>query len=272
LLLDPADFSNYSALLDRIRQFEPLIVFNGLHGKDGEDGKIQALLELEKIPYTGSDSRASALAMDKEISGLVALAVGLKLPARIVVQTEAEIQTELILRKIGLPLVVKPNDSGSSVGISIVDEVTQILPAFREAIKHSRKVILEKFVAGRELTVTILDGKALPVVEIKPRNGWYDYTNKYTKGNTVYEAPAQLLLQEVHTIQKMAETIFSHLGCSVYSRVDFRYDGENFFFLEVNTLPGMTPLSLTPMAAKSAGIGFEELLTRIIQASLRNFS
>ena len=128
--------------------------------------------------------------------------------------------------------------------------------------------LIEKFIDGRELTVTVLDGKALPVVEIKPQNGWYDFTNKYTKGKTIYETPAKLSEKVIQEIQHAAENIFRALDCSVYSRVDFRYDGKDLYFLEVNTLPGMTPLSLTPMAAKAAGYSFGQLLEEIIRISL----
>ncbi|MCF7867792.1 MAG: D-alanine--D-alanine ligase [Candidatus Cloacimonetes bacterium] len=271
LLLDPADFKSYGKLIEKIRKFNAKIVFNGLHGTDGEDGKIQALLDLEKIPYTGSDSRSSAIAMDKEISGIIAQSIGLELPQRSIETDTDQFSLDDVENVFGFPFVIKPNDSGSSVGISIVKNKEQIIPAFLEAKKYSDKVIFEKFISGRELTVTILDDKPLPVVEIKPKNGWYDFNNKYTKGNTIYESPAELEDDEINLIQSMAVQIFKKLGCSVYGRVDFRFDGEKFFFLEVNTLPGMTELSLTPMAAKSAGISFDELLIKIIEISLKRF-
>lgn len=272
MVLDPVVFGSYTALLIKIKELEPLIVFNGLHGTDGEDGKIQALLELEKIPYTGSDSRSSAIAMDKEISGFIAQQIGLKIPHRVCLKSDEELSWNVLEEQFEFPFVIKPNDSGSSVGISIIRDQQEIMPAFLEAKKFSDKVILEEFIKGRELTVTMLDGKALPVVEIKPKNGWYDYTNKYTKGNTIYEVPAKLFEKEIETIQSNAQKIFDTIGCSVYGRVDFRYDGKDFYFLEVNTLPGMTELSLTPMAARCAGIDFDQLLLKIIDSSLKKIN
>ncbi len=271
IVLDPVIFGSYTALSIKIKELEPLIVFNGLHGTDGEDGRIQALLELEKIPYTGSDSRSSAIAMDKEISGFIARQIGLKIPHRVCLKSEEELSWNILKDQFELPVVIKPNDSGSSVGITIVEVQQDLMPAFFEAKKFSDRVILEEFIKGRELTVTMLDGKALPVVEIRPKNGWYDYANKYTKGNTIYEAPAKLETSLIEVIQDQAKRIFDTIGCSVYGRVDFRYDGKDFYFLEVNTLPGMTELSLTPMAAESAGIDFDHLLQKIIDSSLKRF-
>lgn len=268
LVLDPVNFDSYCELISKIKKVKPVIVFNGLHGRDGEDGKIQALLELEQIPYTGSDSRSSTLAMDKGCSGLIAQSIGANLPERAIETDLQDFTPEDVEKVFGYPLVVKPNDSGSSVGISLVENRTQIVPAFLEARKYSKKVIFEKYIPGRELTVTILNNEPLPVVEIKPKNGWYDFTNKYTKGNTFYEVPAVLSEDEKTTVQNLAKRIFAQLGCAVYGRVDFRFDGEKFYFLEVNTLPGMTELSLTPMAAKCAGISFDELLIQIINISL----
>jgi D-alanine-D-alanine ligase len=269
-IIDPVDFKSYSHLVLEIKSQNPLIVFNGLHGTDGEDGKIQSLFELEGIPYTGTSSRASALAMDKYLSGIIAQYHELKIPKRILLKSLNGLDLKYINDQILYPLVVKPNDSGSSVGISIIENEDELLPAVKEAFKYSDKVLIEKFIEGRELTVTILDDKALPVVEIKPQNGWYDYTNKYTKGNTIYETPAELDNELNMEIQKQAETIFQSLGCSVYARVDFRFDDKNLYFLEVNTLPGMTPLSLTPMAANAAGYSFAELLENIIRISLKS--
>ncbi|MDZ4121205.1 MAG: ATP-grasp domain-containing protein, partial [Candidatus Cloacimonadaceae bacterium] len=168
----------------------------------------------------------------------------------------------------GLPIVVKPNDSGSSVGISIVKDPGELKKAVTDAFAYGSAALLESYIDGRELTVTILDGKALPVVEIKPKNGFYDYNNKYQKGNTEYIAPAVLDDHETLLVQLFAERAYKACGCSSYARVDFRYDGKKFYFLEVNTLPGMTPLSLSPMAAKAAGMSFGQFLQGIIKSSL----
>lgn len=266
--LDPADYGDWSQMIAELKRINADIVFIGLHGAEGEDGRIQSLLSLHKIIFTGSGYKASAIAMDKEISGLLAQQAGALLPDRIILTKNNNKDYQGIIDKLGFPIVVKPNSSGSSVGISIVHKVELIQEAIETAFKYSEKVICESFIAGRELTVTILGDEAMPVVEIKPNNGWYNYANKYTSGNTVYQVPAELDSNETKVIQQQALSIYQLIGCRGYARVDFRYDGEVFYFLEVNTLPGMTPLSLTPMAAKEAGLSFSELLLAIIEQSL----
>lgn len=266
-IIDPSSFKNYSEMIKAIREFNPFIVFNGLHGAEGEDGRMQSLLSLEEIPFTGSAYRASAISMDKYISGVLVKYIGISIPSRYLLYKDFDIDSDMIIEKIGFPMVVKPNDSGSSVGVSIITKTDELEKAISTAFKFSDKVLLEQFIEGRELTVTILGKEALPVVEIKPKDGWYDYTNKYTTGHTVYEVPANLTEQESAEIQRQAREIFELFGCKAYARVDFRYEGKVFYFLEVNTLPGMTALSLTPMAAKEAGLNFEELLEKIIEFS-----
>ncbi len=268
ILLDPVEFNSYSEMIIKIKELKPDIVFNGLHGAEGEDGRIQSLLALENIPFTGSAQRASAISMDKYISGIIASYIEIKLPNRRLIYKDYEYDFESIIQNVGFPMVIKPNDSGSSVGISIINKESELEESLRHAFMYSEKAIIEQFIDGRELTVTILGNDALPVVEIVPNDGWYNYKNKYTKGKTIYEVPAKLNIYEVTTIQKQALDVFNLFGCEVYGRVDFRYDGKDFYFLEVNTLPGMTPLSLTPMAAKEAGISFKELLFKIIELSL----
>ena len=270
-ITDPRNFSSYSKMTNFIKSIDPVIVFNGLHGREGEDGRLQSLLELEKITYTGSGFRASAISMDKHISGILAQHENIKIPKRLLFTNLESIEINNIESEIGFPMVIKPNDSGSSVGISIIDKYREIMPALIEAFKYSSKVLVEEFIDGRELTVTVLDGRALPVVEIKPRDGWYNYANKYTAGNTVYDAPAKLDIEIEKKLKTNAEKIFKLFGCAVYARVDFRFDGDQLYFLEVNTLPGMTPLSLTPMAAKADGIDFEHLLAKIIELSMHRF-
>ncbi len=267
-IIDPAEFDSYSEMINKIKEIKPDIVFNGLHGAEGEDGGIQSLLALENIPFTGSAQRASAISMDKYISGIIAQYIGIKLPERRLIYKDYEYDFNPIIQHIGFPMVIKPNDSGSSVGISIINEENELEESIKFAFKYSKRVIIEHFVDGRELTVTILGNEALPVVEIIPNDGWYDYKNKYTKGKTIYEVPAKLTKEEVKIIQKQALDVFTLFGCEVYGRVDFRYDGKDFYFLEVNTLPGMTHLSLTPMAAKEAGLSFKELIYKIIEFSL----
>ncbi len=267
-IIDPVEYKSYSEMIFTIKKLNPDLVFNGLHGAEGENGMIQSLLTLENIPYTGSAQRASAIAMDKYISGILAEYTNAKIPKRRLIYKNYEYDFYFIVQHIGFPMVVKPNDSGSSVGISIINDKKDLEAATKLAFRYSEKIIIEQFITGRELTVTILGSEVLPVVEIIPKDGWYDYTNKYSKGNTFYDVPAKLTYDEERNIKRQALEIFNLFGCEVYGRVDFRYDGNDFYFLEVNTLPGMTPLSLTPMAAKEAGLDFKELLLTIIELSL----
>ena len=267
-IIDPADFNSYSEMINKIKEIKPDIVFNGLHGAEGEDGSIQSLLALENIPFTGSAQRASAISMDKYISGIIANYIKIKLPKRRLIYKDYEYDYNSIIKYIGFPMVIKPNDSGSSVGISIINKEDELAESVEHALKFSEKAIVEQYIDGRELTVTILGNEALPVVEIIPNNGWYDFKNKYTKGKTIYKVPAKLTCEEKTSIKKQALDVFNLFGCEVYGRVDFRYDGKDFYFLEVNTLPGMTPLSLTPMSAKESGLSFRDLLIKIIELSL----
>ena len=259
-----------SSLFDNID-----IVFLGLHGKFGEDGRIQSLLELRGVKYTGSGVTSSAMAMDKNISKIMfnhyniptakwlMLKKGISEPIKV---------DESIKLQIGYPAVIKPNDEGSTVGLSIVQpdvEDVQLGKALEDAFEYSDCVMAEEYIEGRELTVAILGDVSLPVVEIKPKSGFYDYVHKYTKGFTDYFCPADLPEKLANDIREKAMTAHKSLGCSVYSRVDFRLNsrGESYC-LEVNTLPGMTELSLVPKAAGASGISFEDLLNRIIELSL----
>jgi len=259
-----------SSLFDNID-----IVFLGLHGKFGEDGRIQSLLELRGVNYTGSGVTSSAMAMDKNISKImfnhynIPTAKWLMLKKGI---SEAVKVDESIKLQIGYPAVIKPNDEGSTVGLSIVQpdvEDVQLGKALEDAFAYSDHVMAEEYIDGRELTVAILGDQSLPVVEIKPKSGFYDYVHKYTKGFTDYFCPADLPEKLAIDIREKAMIAHKSLGCSVYSRVDFRLNsrGESYC-LEVNTLPGMTELSLVPKAAGASGIQFEELLNRIIELSL----
>ena len=273
--VDPGDFytPEYSvspnlSLIREIKTHNPLLVFNGLHGGCGENGMLQALLEMEKIPFTGSGYKSCAVAMDKELSNLIAEKANLKIPETIILNS-TDCNLKQITDKLGLPFVVKPVSSGSSFGISIVKEEKDIPEALNYAFEYDNRVMLQEFIEGKEITVTILDDIPLPVVEIRPFDGWYDYKNKYTKGKTEYIVPAEINDRESHIVQEQALRIFKLMQCSGYARVDFRYDGINFYFLEVNTLPGMTPLSLTPMAAQNVGLTFPDLLLNIIDSTLR---
>jgi len=271
ILIDPKEYGSFLNTVQEIKKQKSDLVFFGLHGGAGENGQIQALLDLENIPYTGSGYRASAISMDKIISTRLVGLQNIPVPESIEICRNQSINAHHIATTLGLPLIVKPNDSGSSVGITLIEQSHEIHKAIDEAFQYSEKVIIQKYIPGKELTVTILGSASLPVVEITPKTGLYDYTNKYTSGKTNYLVPASISAEETALIQKYALQAFQALNCRVYARVDFRYDGHNFYFLEVNTLPGMTSLSLVPMAAREYGLSFNQLIERIIKLSFEYY-
>ncbi len=248
------------------------IAFLGLHGKWGEDGTIQSLLELRGIKYTGSDVLSSSMSMDKIMSKILFQHYGIATPRWITADSKKlnveEIKNK-IEREIGYPCVIKPNDQGSTVGLTICKSEEGLNDAIQLALKFSDKVLIEEYIAGHEVTVGILDNKALPVLEIKPKHGIYDYECKYTHGMSEYEVPANLPEEVKAELQRQALKAFEALECSVYGRIDFRLS-EDFktYCLEVNTLPGMTSTSLVPKMCKAVGISFEELIDKIIKLSL----
>jgi D-alanine-D-alanine ligase len=272
--LDPADFSSLDKLIDRLKELGTGLIFLGLHGGSGENGQLQAALDLAGLRYTGSGFQACALTMDKYVAKLLAREEGVPVADWVLLRGDQlgdyEDPRDLqgIVDKLGLPLIVKPNAGGSSVGISKVETTDQLREATQQALKYSSSALLERFIPGRELTVTVLDGTALPVVEIKPLSGWYDYANKYKAGRSEYLAPAPIEEAVAQLIQMYAERLWQVFGLRSYARIDFRYDGDQPYFLEVNTLPGMTPLSLTPMAAKAVGISFADLVVKIAHLAL----
>jgi D-alanine-D-alanine ligase len=250
------------------------IAFLALHGVPGEDGTVQGLLQLRGIPYTGSKVLASALAMDKAMSKRVLEHYDIQTPRWFALPSGGASLDELrssVDLYTAYPVVVKPNDGGSTVGLTIVDDETGLMAAYELAGGYAATVLFEEFIEGRELTVTILGEDALPIVEIKPKSGIYDYTNKYTAGRTEYVCPAVLPRDLEEEVQELARQAHHALGCSGYSRVDFRLSPENVpFCLEVNTLPGMTATSLVPKAAAAAGIDYGALCERIIALALQH--
>jgi D-alanine-D-alanine ligase len=252
------------------------IVFLGLHGKFGEDGRIQSLLEMRGVKYTGSGVTSSAMAMDKDISKILFTHYEIPTPNWFMVDKGSYSLNhvdEKIKAYFEYPVVIKPNDEGSTVGLSIVQpdvEDIQLSNAIELAFKYSDRIMVEQYISGRELTVTILGDDALPVVEIKPKNGFYDYEHKYTSGMTEYFCPADIPESLGTELQNSSLIAHRSLCCKAYSRVDYRLDPDNkFFCLEVNTLPGMTALSLVPKAAKAVNISFPELLNKIIDLSIK---
>ena len=242
-------------------------VFLGLHGGIGEDGTIQAMLDLAGIPYTGSGHLASALAMDKDLSKQLFRQAGVPTADWLMAPAPAaEVKARL-----GFPVVVKPSKQGSTVGLSVVKEASGLAAAIAEAFEFDDEVMLEKFVPGRELTVGILGGDALPVGEIVPKHEIYDYECKYTPGMADERFPAALTSDETADVQDAARKAFRALKLGGCARIDFRLapDG-TCYCLEANTLPGMTQTSLVPQAAAAAGLSFPELCDRIVRLALAN--
>jgi len=245
--------------------------FLALHGRFGEDGTIQGMLELMRIPYTGSDVLASALAMHKIMAKKFFLCEKIPTPRFEVLQRE-EIKKGL-QKKISLPLpvVVKPAREGSTIGISIVRKEEELLSAFKKAVEYDEEILIEEFMKGKEITVGILEDIPLPMIEIVPKSGFYDFHSKYTKGETQYILPARISREKYLYAQEISLKAFQTLGCSGVARVDLMTDeNENPFVIDINTMPGMTETSLLPKAASYAGIPFEDLVERILlKASLK---
>ncbi len=247
------------------------VVFIALHGGAGEDGHIQALLDLAQVPYSGSGATASALAMSKHLAKKIFVADGIPTPEwEYIGPDQQPPEFGWIVKRFGLPLAIKPDTQGSTVGLSIVKSAEEYLPAFSEAARFGSGVLMEEYIPGRELTVAVLGDKALPVVEIIPEHGIYDYECKYTSGKSRYVCPADLPGTLAENLRNCGYRAFRELGCEGYGRVDFRMnEAGEFFCLEVNTLPGMTSTSLVPKAARAAGISFEELVERICRMAIK---
>jgi D-alanine-D-alanine ligase len=241
------------------------VVFLTLHGGTGEDGTIQALLDLTGIPYVGSGHAASAVAMDKDLSKRLFRLAGIPTPAWLMAPVDATDAQALL----GYPLVVKPNKQGSTVGLTVVKAPDQLQPAIDEAFRHDDEVMLEQFIPGRELTCGILAGEALGVGEIVSGGEVFDYASKYQEGGAEEIFPAELSEEQTRTIQELSLRAHRALKLEGFSRADFRMDAEGALWcLEVNTLPGMTRTSLLPQSAQAAGIGFPELCDRICRLAL----
>ncbi|MEJ2193775.1 MAG: D-alanine--D-alanine ligase [Ignavibacteriaceae bacterium] len=255
-----------SNLLDNID-----LVFLALHGKWGEDGIIQSLLELRGIRYTGSGVFSSTISMDKAFSKIIFQENNVNSAESFTI-TDQFIPDEVINKiseEFGFPCVVKPNDQGSTVGLTIVKKEDEVQSAIKSALQFSDIALVEKYIAGREMTVAILEDEALPVLEIIPKSGFYDYKSKYTSGMSEYIVPADIPKDVFNNLQEQALIAFRSLRCKVYGRVDFRLSEDNIpYCLEVNTLPGMTATSLVPKMANAVGISFNELIDRIIRNSL----
>jgi D-alanine-D-alanine ligase len=260
---------NVAAVLAAIR---PDVVFNALHGTPGEDGTVQGMLDLMQIPYTHSGLETSVLAIDKELTKMVLVPHGIRMPKGEVVASESLHAGDPMAR----PYVLKPVNEGSSVGVAIVtDEGNYGNPIGRDVEgpwRHFEHLLAEPFIKGHELTVAVLGGEALCVTELKPKVGFYDYDSKYTDGLTEHVCPAQVPDNIAAAMMDMAARAHRLLGCKGASRSDFRWDEEQgeegIYLLEINTQPGMTPLSLVPEQARQRGIDYGELVERLIAEAL----
>ena len=246
------------------------VVLSTLHGTFGEDGGMQRLLEAAGFAYAGCDAAASACTMDKAATKALAAKVGVPMAEGLVFEAcDAPLAAELTAR-LGTEVVIKPNNEGSSVGLSLCTGRDEIAVALARLAPG--RWIAERRIRGTELTVGLLEGRAMGVVEVAPKTGVYDYTNKYTKGNTEYFAPARIAPGAASAIQRFAESVFSACGCRDFARADFLLSAEGEpFFLEINTLPGMTGTSLLPLSAKCIGLDYAGLVREMLAPALRRF-
>ena len=245
------------------------IVFMALHGENGENGKIQAAFDLFGIRYTGTGYLGSALAMNKGMAKQLFLENGIPTPRGTSLK-RGEDAAKIETCGIHFPCVVKPCSGGSSIGVSIVHDKAEYEQALKEAFRWENELVIEEYVKGREFSVGVIDFQALPIIEIAPVEGFYDYKNKYKAGSTVETCPAELSEQITKEMQGYAEKVAEVLGLNTYSRTDFLLDAEDHIFcLEANTLPGMTPTSLLPQEAKVTGVDFNQLCEKLIESSMR---
>ena len=240
---------------------KPDAVFNALHGRFGEDGCVQGLLDIVNVPYTHSGLLASALAMDKPMSKRLFEAAGIPVAEHMIV-TRAQVLAGDVMDR---PYVIKPSNEGSSVGVHIVLEGDNERPFADEVWPYGDEVMVEAFIPGRELTVSVMGDKPLAVTEITTDHGFYDYSAKYEEGGSIHVLPADIDEEVYDEAMRLALLAHQTLGCRGVSRADFRYDGDTLYILEVNTQPGMTPTSLVPEQAAHVGISFEELVTWMVE-------
>ena len=247
-------------------------VFMALHGANGEDGRVQAVLDLYKIRYSGTDYVSSAIAMDKTRTKQIFRASGIPTPkGKTVFKGHADAKE--LISEIHPPLIVKPQCGGSSIGITICNTVEELEKGLENSFLYEDAAIVEQFIIGRELTAAVLGDTVYPVVEIAPKQGFYDYTNKYEPGMTIETCPAEIPEEKTEEIREIALQAHAALGIKAYARYDFimrDYDSK-VYCLEANTLPGMTPTSLVPLEARTVGIGYPELCQKLIDLSLQKY-
>ena len=247
------------------------IVFMALHGENGENGKLQAAFDLLGVKYTGSDYLSSAIAMNKGMAKKLFVEAGIPTPKGIAMTRETR-EDDVTKLNLHLPCVVKPCCGGSSIGVTIVRDSAEFKAALDEAFRWEDELVIEEFVEGREFSVGVIEGKALPVIEIAPIQGFYDYKNKYKAGSAVETCPAELPEDVSAQMRHYAEEVAKVIGLDTYSRSDFLLDKDgNMFCLEANTLPGMTPTSLLPQEAAVVGVNFNELCEKLIDISMKKY-
>lgn len=242
-------------------------VFIALHGRGGEDGTLQGVLEFLNLPYTGSGVMASALTMDKLRTKLLWQGSNLAVSPYVALNCDqlAQLNVDDIIQNLGLPLIVKPSNEGSSVGMSKVNSAEELQPALQEAFKHDTCVLVEKWLSGPEFTVAILGDEVLPSIRIQPAGVFYDYQAKYLSDETEYFCPSGLSDEQEAEIRALALSAYQAVGCQGWGRVDVMMDSDGqFYLLEVNTAPGMTTHSLVPMAARQSGLSFSQLVVKIL--------
>ncbi|MEQ1664753.1 MAG: D-alanine--D-alanine ligase [Bdellovibrionales bacterium] len=271
-------------LLEKItaakKDFAPDVALLALHGKYAEDGIVQSICEYIKLPYTGAGVMGSALCMDKIFSKQVLIFNDIPTPAYQVVEKKqlskfesVNFNLSSVAPKLNFPIVVKPSREGSSVGVSIVKTQNEFKAALYLAAQFDNYILIETFIDGMELTVPLLDGKVLTPIEIVPKSNFYDYANKYTAGNTEYFLPARIDQKNLESIKLLAVKAFEACRLRCYGRVDFRVDTKgNPFVIELNTLPGCTPTSLLPKAAKDSGISFNQLIAILIDSATLDYA
>jgi D-alanine-D-alanine ligase len=253
---------------ERLRAARADVAFIALHGRWGEDGCIQGLLESMAIPYTGSGVLASAVGMDKVVSKVLFRTLGLAVTEYVILPPEKIASVSVADLPFGLPCVVKPSGEGSSVGVHLVKEPGGLVAAAKDAAGYKGEVIFERYVKGKEIQVAVLDGKALGAIEVVPANEFYDYAAKYTAGTTQYFYPARIPDDHARRVMEAAEIAHRGLGCAGVTRTDFILAGDGRpYILEVNTLPGMTATSLVPKIAAGNGISFPDLCERLLEGA-----
>ena len=256
-----------ASLAFRLQGHNVTLVFLALHGGGGEDGTVQGLLEMMDLPYTGSGVRASAMGMEKPVAKMLVRRHGVPIAPGVVIR---HIDDPTMPERLSLPLIVKPAHGGSTLGVSAVRRPWQWTRALKRAFAHDQEVLVESLIEGREITVSVLDGEALPPVEILPPYGVYDYAAKYERAETRYLCPAPLTERLHQRVQELAVRSYHVLGCAGAARVDFRLTTRGHpVFLEINTAPGMTQRSLLPMSAAQVGLDYESLTERILQSAFQ---